>query len=761
MRARIAGLSLTVVGIAGLLVAGSLRSPQAPVARTPAALETEENPAEPDEWMLLQRSTQDDIPANAFERAVKQMKAVAAETAETDPEVAEKEWELVGPSNIGGRLVDVAVDPTLADTVYAAAATGGVWKSTDAGSTFAPIWPSDLTQSMGALAISSNGTLFAGTGEANNGGGSIVYGGTGIYRSKDRGVTWEHVGLPDSGAIGRIAVDPTNPNRIFVASRGDLFRPGGDRGLYRSLDGGDTWTKVLAGANEITGAVDVAIDPVNPQNVYAAMWETIRMPELRVYGGMGSGLYRSQDGGATWTRLENGLPAASQAIGRIGVAVAPSTPNRLYAIVIETDGDFLGFYISLDFGSTWTVIPTATSTSMSQSTFGWWFGRVWVDPVNPNHVWVAGVSLVSSLNAGLVWASAPGVHADQHAMAWDPKVTGRVYLGNDGGFYRSDTNGLGTWTKATYEPYTQFYSVDVSQQDPSRYTGGTQDNGCLRSFDGAAMNSFGCGDGLQTLINYNNHTIYYGCSQYGSCNKQGGGSFGSTTSNRRGWFTPVEFDPNDPNIMYYAGNRLNRTTQGGGTWTAISPDLTGGPPPDLRYPNYGTIQTIAPAKTDGNRIYVGTDDGRIWSTPDLGQTWIRAEDPTLPERWVTRIAVDPADEDLAYATFSGFRSGSDTAHVFRTRDGAATWEDISGNLPNAPVNDVVILGGALVVATDVGVYVSRDAEEDEEGRHWLKVGDDPPLAPITDMRVHAATNTLYAASFGRGIYRVELEGLEG
>jgi hypothetical protein len=239
----------------------------------------------------------------------------------------------------------------------------------------------------------------------------------------------------------------------------------------------------------------------------------------------------------------------------------------------------------------------------------------------------------------------------------------------------------------------------------------------------------------------------------------GGGSFGSTTSTRRGWFTPVEFDPNDSNIMYYGGNRLNRTTQGGGTWTVISPDLTDGPGTDPRYPNYGTLTTIAAAKTDGNVIFVGTDDGHVALTTDLGQTWTRAEHPALPTRWVTRVAIDPTDHRIAYATFSGFRNGENTAHVVRTVDGGVTWEDISGNLPNAPVNDIVIVDDTLFVATDVGVYLSRDGEETGAGRTWLKVGEGPPIAPITDLQLHGSTATMYAATFGRGIYSVDISAL--
>ena len=725
-----------------------------PTAAPPATPVLErEDPTEPDEWLLAQRAFPiEEVPPDAFERAAAEAAAIGEETADADPALAEAAWSLVGPRNIGGRIVDVVVDPVLPDTVYVAAATGGVWKSTDAGATFQTAWPDDLTQSLGALAIASDGTLYAGTGEANNGGGSVVYGGSGVYRSRDRGETWELVGLEDSGTIGRIAVDPANPSRVFVAATGNMFVPGGERGLYRSLDGGDTWELVLPGENPTTGAVDVAIDPQNPQRVFAAMWERIRFPDLRVYGGVGSGLFRSDDGGATWQRLAGGLPAQSLSVGRIGVAIAPSHPNVVYAIVIQTSGSFQGFYLSLDGGSTWVQQP-GTQVGGTQSSFGWWFGRIYVDPANPLHVYVHGVQLAESQTAGVSWVNASGVHADQHGMAWDPKVPGRVYLGNDGGFYRSDSNGSASgWVEATDQPFTQFYSLDVSEQDAARVVGGAQDNGCLRSWGGSDWNGYGCGDGLATLINPQNQDQYYGCSQYGSCGRYGGGSFGSTTSNRRGWFTPLVFDPNDPSVMYYGGNRLNRSTNGGGSWTAISPDLTGGPGRDTSYP-FGTMTTIAAAKSDPNVVYVGTDDARVWRTTDLGATWDRLDNPELPQRWVTRVAVDPADADVAYVTFSGFRNGEDDAHVYRTADGGATWEPIGAGLPNAPVNDVILVGEEIVVATDVGVYLTRDL-----GETWLRVGSGLPLAPVHDIRYQAATGSVSAATFGRGIYRVTLPG---
>ena len=289
-------------------------------------------------------------------------------------------WQALGPSNIGGRVTDMVVDPVRANTVYAGAATGGVWRSTDGGVTFASTWPTTITPSIGALAITSSGTLYAGTGEANPGGGSVTFPGNGVFRSNDGGATWIPSGLAGSDRIGRLAIDPTNSNRIFAAATGSLFVPGGVRGLYRTTDGGATWQLVLAGANATTGAVDVAIDPSNPSRVFVAMWDHRRTPEGRTYGGVGSGIYRSTDGGATWTRLGGGLPASSTNLGRMGLVIAPSSPTRLYAIAANTTGNFLGFWTSTNSGNNWTAITNTSLLSSSQSTFGWWFGRLWVDP---------------------------------------------------------------------------------------------------------------------------------------------------------------------------------------------------------------------------------------------------------------------------------------------------------------------------------------------------------------------------------------------
>jgi photosystem II stability/assembly factor-like uncharacterized protein len=693
----------------------------------------------PDDWMLTQRLTGGVISLGAFERAANQ--ALRLEQAATADSGTGNTWQLVGPTNIGGRLVDIAIDPVLADTVYIAAASGGIWKSTDAGDTFSEAWDRDDVQAMGALAITPTGTLFAGTGESNPGGGSLSYGGSGVYRSTDRAQTWQQVGLENTHRVSEIVVHPTNPNVIFVAATGHLFSPGGDRGLYRSTDGGNTWQLILAGDTPTTGASDIAINPANPQRMYVTMWDHLRQPNLRTYGGIGSGIYRSDDGGNTWTRLgvAHGLPAPGPNIGRIGIALAPSNPSQLYAIYIDASGDFAGdggFFVSTNGGDTWTNLPDNPLLQLSQSSFGWWFGRVWVDPLDAAHVFVAGVPLMESLTAGTTWTEDPLVHADQHAMAWDPKVPGRVYLGNDGGFYRSDAGGAsGTYTKATYEPYTQFYGVDVSEQDPTRVVGGSQDNGSLRSYP-TEWNSHGGGDGEENIINYLDQNRIYFCSQYGNCRRSSDGgntssAFGARVSSRSNWFTPVQFDPNDPAVMYTGGNILNRSTNHAQNWTAISPDLSGGPCCDPQYP-FGTLTSIGVGKTDGNVLFAGLDDGRLWTTKNLGASWTQLLDDDIPGTWVTRVIVDPTNHDVAYATFSGFRSGNHTPYVSKTVDGGTTWTNITGNLPQAPVNGIVLQGKSIYVATDVGVYVTRNG-----GTSWYKFGKDLPNAPITDIRLHA------------------------
>ena len=718
--------------------------------------------AEPADWMNSARGLPD---GRAYAAALDAAGEVEALTAEVDPALAAAEWTLMGPTNIGGRVTDLAVDPTRPDTVWVAAASGGVWRSDDAGATVEPAWPDDLTPAIGALAVTVDGVLFAGTGEANPGGGSFTFGGTGMYRSSDAGATWEQVGLDDTAAFGRILVHPTDPDVIWAAAAGHLYLPGGQRGLYRSTDGGDSWELVLEGLNDTTGAVDLAMDPTDPDRVYVAMWDHLREPEIRTYGGVGSGLWATRDGGETWSVVNAGDFGPGNAdIGRIGVAVAPSSPDVVYVSVIDTFGRSSGngLFRSVDGGSTWERMGSVPS----QSSFGWWFGRIFVDPADADRVWIPGVSLSVSSNGGSSFSSSGGVHADQHAMVWDPAVEGRVYLGNDGGLYRSDVNG-GSWQKATGEAWTQLYTLDVSDLDPSKLLAGLQDNGCVRNHSlGSApaidgWDSFGCGDGLEVQFNPTVDSTIYGCSQYGACSRYAlggelvGTPFVGTSVARTNWMAPVEFHGGSSTTMYYGSERVNVSLDTGLTWQAISPDLTGGGELEIDpagYP-YQTLTTIAGAASDPSVVWAGSDDGLVHRTVDGGGTWERVGEGVLPGDWVTRITIDPADADVVYVTFSGFRTGDDAARVFLTRDGGETWAGVSGNLPAAPVNDLVLVGdGRVVVATDVGVFVTSGGSGDPV---WLAVGGNLPKAPAMDLDVQPG-GLLTVATFGRSAWRVQL-----
>ena len=693
--------------------------------------------------------------ADSYQSALRQASAASTVSATRDPALAADQWSFIGPVNIGGRITAVAVDRGHPGTIYISTASGGVWKTIDAGTTFTPAWPVDLVQAVGSLAMGSDGVLYAGTGEANPGGGSITFGGNGLYRSRDGGATWQNVGLATSGAIGRVAVAPSDPRVVYAAASGNLFVPGGERGVYVSTDGGDHWSQSLAGVNSTSGAIDLAIDPANPRRVFAAMWDHVRAPDLRTYGGVGSGVWRTTDG-THWTRLTVSSLAPAR-VGRISIAMSPTLTNLVYALVVTTDGGLDNFYTSVNGGDTFTAPALADPVlSTSMTSYGWWFGTLAVDPLQPTRLLAGGLLLVQSVTGGASWVLGdPTVHADQHAIVFDPTTTGRVYVGGDGGLSTSTNDGV-TFMHSSDQPFTQFDSVDVSQRDATRVVGGAQDNGSLRSYGGSGWNSYGGGDGQKSLINPVNQDIVYGCSQYGACavSTDGGAtssSLGSTVSTRHSWLTPLEFDPRNPSIVYYAGNRLNRSMDDGKTFSVISPDLTGGAGHDPIYTNFGTITTLAAAPIADGFIIVGTDDGRIQTTVDGGKNWVLSTDPHLPRTWVTRVAIDRTDPRVVYATFSGYRGGSPLAHVVRSGDRGKTWSDISGDLPSAPVNKILSLPGGLVVAGDVGVYLSRD-----NGASWLRVGSGLPQAPVEDLAYQAATQTLVAASYGRGVWKISL-----
>jgi photosystem II stability/assembly factor-like uncharacterized protein len=734
-------------------------------------------PVGSEEWMYMQRANADgSIPDAAVNEAVAQSKAAGkAHKRKLGGDL----WTELGPSNIGGRIRDLAPDPTTKDVVYIAAATGGIWRSADGGATFTSVWDSYLPQSMGAVAVDSTGVVWAGTGEPDHGGGSAYYG-KGIYKSTDQGATWKNMGLVDGDTIGQIVIDPRDDDRVFVAVMGALHDTEPTRGLFLTEDGGDTWTRVIVPDSASTGAIDVTINKTNPDIMLATTWDKIRDEKSRIYGPH-SYVYRSTDAGHTWTKVHNpplpqsetdpALQTPDNLVGRMGVDFSDSDPNRAYLISSTARGNFNGFFTSADGGVTWSAVG-ATSGGTLQSIsggFAWWFGRVYVDPVDPLHVFVAGVNLAESLNGGLTWTTSNTVHADQHGLEWDPFTPNKVFLGNDGGFYWSLENGRarGLWSKTPRLPITQFYAMDVSVQDGTRVNAGSQDNGSLRSWTSTDLvtgdwNGYVGGDGMMNRIDPSNDRKFYGCSQNGGCRGFQPGApangFGMTIPGaRKNWVAPLEFAA-DPRWLFGASEHVYRIDVDTipRTWVRISNDLTDGP--ELpRAPGFGTITALGTTPADANLVYAGTDTGRIWvsrnamAADPTTVTWEELHSPVFPGRWVTRITVDHENPQVAWASFSGWRSGDGYPHLVMTSDGGATWVDIAGRkIPQAPINDVIrhpVKKKWLYIATDVGVYRSTTM-----GRTWNKLGDNLPLVPINDIDLPAGSNTLYAATYGRSIW---------
>ncbi|MBE9492045.1 MAG: T9SS type A sorting domain-containing protein, partial [Bacteroidetes bacterium] len=614
------------------------------------------------------------------------------------------------------------------------------------------------------IAPSNPDILFVGTGESNAGGGSLAYDGFGMYKSLDGGQAWEYCGLEECGSVGRVVIHPDDPDIVYVAAMGRLFSNNPERGIFKTSDGGQTWDKILY-ISDSTGGIDLVLHPFNPDILYAALWERVRRPDRRSYGGNTCGIYKTVDGGDTWIQLTNGLPSPASNIGRIGIDISQSDPNILYAIYADNIGYFLGVYKTTDNGNSWTQTNDGFLSGMYVS-YGWWFGRIHIDPTNPDIVYPIGLDLYKTSNGGASWEniSSYTVHVDQHDLVAHVLDHEHLVLGNDGGVYISD-NGGSTWNHLENLPIMQFYTCEVDEQFPERLYGGAQDMGTNRTMTGGLsdwQNIYG-GDGFYVLVDPVDNNYVYAEYQYGNLGRStnGGYSFQGATSgisysDRKNWMTPVVFDPDNPAILYYGANRLYRSTNHAINWLAISPDLSNGP--GTGNLTYGTITTIAVSPANTEYIYTGTDDGNVWVTKNNGQDWTKISS-SLPVRWVTRVAADHYDENTAFVCFSGYRYDSYLPHIFMTRDAGMSWDDISGDLPEAPVNDIIVdpeLDSTLYIATDFGVFVTWDY-----GMYWFVLGTDLPNVPIVDMRLHNSTRKLVAATYGRSMYTFDLDDIIG
>ncbi len=715
------------------------------------ASENEGYKKSPHDFMFMQRAyPTGEIKTNAYSNAIQWKKQKINRNSSVLPV-----WEFSGPLNVGGRISDIEIPIDDAETYYVGAASGGIFKTIDAGENWIPIFDDQEMLSIGDIEISKNNTniIWVGTGEVNAGGGSLAYDGNGIYTSDDAGLTWEAKGLPAVGSVGKVLIDPNDDQTIFVGAMGPLFRKDVNRGVYRTTDGGNTWEQRLL-VSDSTGIIDMAIHPNDGNIVYAASWERIRRPNNRQYGGETSRIYRSQDGGENWSELTNGLPSDPNSKGRISIDISQSNPNVLYAFYTDKVGNVEGTFKTIDGGDSWVEV-----NSISNGTsYHWWFGGIFVDPTDENIIYNSGFVMDKSIDGGLTWSSTfPNVHVDQHAMAFNSLVPGEVLVGNDGGLYVSNNDGNSSIKNNTL-PITQFYRFHVDAQNQDKVYGGTQDNNTIRTQTGS-LNDWQAiygGDGFQPIVDPTNTNVIYALSQRGNLGKStnNGNSFsgalngipGGDTNN---WDTALVLDPNDSQTLYYGTQKIYKTTNAAGNWTAISPDLSNGP--HTGNLDFGTVTSISVSSLDSNVIYAGTDDGNVWVTEDGGGNWTKVSDD-LPNRWVTKVLASREELNTVYVTFSGYRYGEDNGHVYKSTDLGENWTNISITLPDIPVNDIEQDGyGNLFLGTDIGVLSSLD-----DGENWESFGENMPSVVITDLFIHEASEYLYAATYGRSSYKIDI-----
>jgi len=711
---------------------------------------------QPSDWFYAQRAfPYDSFPQQFYHQALQEILQRPPRFTRRTPQA----WKFAGPTNIGGRITDVEALGSSPGLIYVGAASGGVFKTNNGGISWLPIFDHNPLLSIGDLAMdqSDPNVLLVGTGEANGGGGSMSYEGNGIYKTADGGSTWQYLGLEYSGSIPKILIHPNKKQILYVAAMGRMFGKNNQRGVFKSTNGGQLWEQVFFHSDSV-GVIDLILDPSHPDTLYAALWERSRKPSGIDYGGPACGIYRSFDGGKVWVKLTKGLPGGSD-LGRIGLALAPSSPHIVYAYYIDESGDFLGIYKSINSGEQWTK----TNARIDVATFGWWFGKIYVAPDNAETVYMLGYSGYKSVDGGNQFNAmtenfADDVHVDQHALFIDPLNPNRLLLGNDGGLYTSLNKG-DNWTKINNLPITQFYTCHIDYSQPERLYGGTQDNSSIRTMT-SSLNQWQIiwyGDGFVCLVDPKNNENVYTESQYGVFVRSidGGQTFSSALTgiegtDRKNWNTPVVFHPLNSSTLFLGTHRLYKSTDKAVNWQPISPALTS----ETNSKSYGTITCISLSPVDPQIIYCGTDVGLVWATRDGGNSWNPIQ-AGLPMRWITSISADPIIKNRVYITLSGYRYNESMPHVFVSENNGANWNDISKGLPPIPCNKLVVdplFSGHLIAATDAGVWRTYN-----NGKNWEILGNDLPLMVITGLDFHPPTRKLVASSYGRGLFTYSLE----
>lgn len=714
----------------------------------------------PNEYFFLQRTWPDKkFSLKAYEKAMYEARTGAA-VKSTGFDAA---WTVQGPGNIGARANTIAVHPTGENIIYTGFSNGGVWKTTDGGANWVPIFDEQIWPATGDIAIdpSDPETVYVGTGDPNITFYPML--GDGLYKSTDGGTTWTNLGPTAPRIITKIILHPTNPGIIYVGTMGLPFERNNDRGLYKTTDGGTTWQQVLFISDQ-AGVTDVVMDPFDPNTLYAGGWDRIRNNQESIINGPGARVFKTTDGGDTWTQMTNGLPDGD--MGRTSLAISSTNPGVVYVRYVGTNSQLAGIYKTEDGGDTWNPIDI-TGLEDALGGFGWYFSRMAVNPLNDNELYILGVEIWHRDPTTEQWESINppwwqySVHADKHDLVFSASNT--MYLATDGGLYKSAGNGE-NWEDIENIPTTQFYRVAYNPHEPDLYYGGAQDNGTTGG-NAAGIDAweriYG-GDGFQPLFHPDDPLVFYVETQNGSISVTDDGGlswYGATDGipggDRRNWDMPYIMSPHNPDVFYTGTFRVYKSTAGVfPNFEAISEDLTDGL---ILNPRYHNITTLSESPIIEGLLYVGTADGNVWRTDDGGTTWTGIS-AGLPDRYVTEVKASPEVQDRVYVSHSGYKDNEFIPRLHRSDDRGDNWEDISGNLPDLAINDLFVLpqhaDSVIFAATDGGVYGTIDS-----GNTWERLGTNMPYVPVFDIDWNVENNQVIAGTFARSIMTYPIDSL--
>ena len=720
----------------------------------------------------------------------------------------ELHWQYVGPTNISGRCTDVeAVEPRGGSyTIWVGSATGGVWKSENEGTTFTPVFDDMPTASIGDIAIDPNdeNTVWVGTGEANIFRSSNA--GCGVFKTIDGGLTWKSMGLENTNTIGRIRVNPENSDIVYVAASVNEWTTKKERGLFKTIDGGLTWEKVLY-VDKNTGVYDLVLDPNNPEIIYCTTWERMRKKwnDPRTFEDTRNcGIWKSEDGGKKWEKINNGLPEDRNR-GRIGIDIARSNTDVLYAYVDNYEiaykakpgeRDAYGrqkqdvikgatIYKTTDAGETWVQVSGKTPEmkrfmERHSATYGWVFGQIRVDPSDENTIYTMGIWLNKSTDGGRTFTAIRDPHADHHGLWIDPSNSEYLLNVHDGGLSISYDAGANWKHPIDVLPLAQFYNIAYDYNTPFQIFGSIQDH---HSFYGPVdisrgrnrvrqvefKNTLGAEGSSHAIDPRDNNTVYASVF-YGTLMRSEIDTYPSKSKTilpnrlpgeaklRGQWVAPTLLSPHNPDIVYHGMQYVLKSNDRGNTWEYISPDLTYNDPEKLGDISYQTISSLDESPLLAGLLYAGTDDGRIWRTKDGGKKWEEIRSGSVPRRWVSRIVASKYDMGTVYLTQTGRRDDDYQVYVWKSTDFGSTWEDISSNIPVGPVNVIredPFKKDMLYLGTDASVYVSKNG-----GESWEVLGD-LPFAYVHDLQVHTRDNMIIIATHGRGMWVLDANEVNG